>query len=200
MALLSAFRKMLMLFWTIIIITSRVTSEWPTKPQPQWSLSTHMVSVVDCFGANVSVVARFCFCDGRTDTLCENNDHLFGRGLGGSTNNNYYTSLPVNISLVFGIPTVYREKQSYLRQTLDSLFNRLNPEEKAISTFVIFVAESNRSKVEEIKDQVRLRVIQTRGVDFNKRTVTMLALGNKTWPLESSSCSFSFSCIGPILD
>ena len=40
----------------------------------RWSLSTHMVSVV----------VRFCFCDGRTDTLCENNDHLFGRGLGGS--------------------------------------------------------------------------------------------------------------------
>ena len=31
-----------------------------------------------------SVDAHFCFCDGRTDTLCENNDHLFDRGLGGS--------------------------------------------------------------------------------------------------------------------
>ena len=28
-----------------------------------------------------AVEDRFCFCDGRTDTLCENNDHLFGRGL-----------------------------------------------------------------------------------------------------------------------
>ena len=32
---------------------------------------------------SISAVARFCFCDGRTDTLRENNDHLFGRGLVG---------------------------------------------------------------------------------------------------------------------
>ena len=42
-------------------------------PANWWSLFSYMVSVV----------AHICFCDGRTDILRENNDHLFGRGLVG---------------------------------------------------------------------------------------------------------------------
>ena len=45
-------------------------------------LFSRMVSVVASIlfaGLDVSVV----FCVGRTDTMCENNDHLFGRGLVG---------------------------------------------------------------------------------------------------------------------
>ena len=39
------------------------------------------------FSCMVSFVARFHFVtDGRTDTMCENNDHLFGRGLVGQKN------------------------------------------------------------------------------------------------------------------
>ena len=32
-------------------------------------------------GINVSVVLGLYFCDGRTDTILKNNDHLFGRDL-----------------------------------------------------------------------------------------------------------------------
>ena len=39
----------------------------------RWSLFSDMASVI----------ARFYFCDRRTDTMCENNDHLFGSGLVG---------------------------------------------------------------------------------------------------------------------
>ena len=58
----------------------------------RWSLSAHMVSIV----------ARFCFCDGRTDgrtdTLSENNDHLSGRGLGGSISDNFDRAMLTEVS------------------------------------------------------------------------------------------------------
>ena len=44
----------------------------------RWSLFSCMVSVV----APIWFSGR-CFCDGRTDTLRDNNDHLFGHGLMG---------------------------------------------------------------------------------------------------------------------
>ena len=68
--------------------TNLANLRWPTRPQPKgshyfhawcppWSVSNKIR--VFCFpGLNVCAVA---FCDGRTDTMCENNDHLFGRGL-----------------------------------------------------------------------------------------------------------------------
>ena len=49
----------------------KVTHEATVKYR--WSLSSHMASVV----------ARFCICEGLTDTLSEYNDHLVGRGLVG---------------------------------------------------------------------------------------------------------------------
>ena len=48
----------------------RVTHQAPAN---KWSL----------FSCMVAVVVRICFCDERTDTLREYNDHLFGRGLVG---------------------------------------------------------------------------------------------------------------------
>ena len=49
----------------------RVTHQAPAN---RWSL----------FSSIVSFIARFLFF-GRTDTMCENNDHLFGRGLVGQS-------------------------------------------------------------------------------------------------------------------
>ena len=48
-------------------------------PANKWSLFLCMMSVVLFSGLDVSVVERFCLCDGRTDTMRENNDHLVGQ-------------------------------------------------------------------------------------------------------------------------
>ena len=70
--------------------TSLANLRWPTRLQPIGSHYFHAWRpLYRVF--YVSVVARFCFSDGqtdgrtygRTDTTCENNDHLFGRGLVG---------------------------------------------------------------------------------------------------------------------
>ncbi|XP_039607583.1 alpha-1,3-mannosyl-glycoprotein 4-beta-N-acetylglucosaminyltransferase B-like isoform X3 [Polypterus senegalus] len=45
------------------------------------------------------------------------------------------------VSLVFGIPTVKREKESYLMETLKSLLFELTKEEKDDSVIVVFIAE-----------------------------------------------------------
>ena len=44
---------------------------WPTRPQP---IGSHY------FHAWCQLCLVFVFCDGRTDTMCEYNDYLFGRG------------------------------------------------------------------------------------------------------------------------
>ena len=52
----------------------------------RWSLSAHMVS---------GVAARFCYfgrMNVRTDTMCENDDHLFGRGGSNIIHNNLFNS------------------------------------------------------------------------------------------------------------
>ena len=49
----------------------RVTHQVPVN---RWSLFSHVLCSA-CF----VFLAGFSFCDVRTDTLCENNDHLFGR-------------------------------------------------------------------------------------------------------------------------
>ena len=59
------------------------------------------------FSRMVSVVERFCLCDGQTDTMCENNDHLFaGRGLVGK----YYIMTLVGLPEVggFRLPRGFR--------------------------------------------------------------------------------------------
>lgn len=45
------------------------------------------------------------------------------------------------VSLVMGIPTVKREKQSYLIDTLNSLFFDVSEEQKKDCVVIIFVAE-----------------------------------------------------------
>ena len=54
----------------------RVTHQAPAN---RWSLFSRMVSFV----AKILFYERFYFCDGRTDTMCKNNDHIFGPGLVG---------------------------------------------------------------------------------------------------------------------
>ena len=52
-------------------------------PTNRWSLFSRMVSVVLFSGPRRLRCSVYIFCDGRTDTMCENNDHLFGHGLVG---------------------------------------------------------------------------------------------------------------------
>ena len=47
------------------------------------------------------------------------------------------------VSLVFGIPTIKREKTSYLLNTLASLLDGMTQEDKDDSVIVIFVGEVN---------------------------------------------------------
>ena len=52
-------------------------------PANRWSLFSFMVSVVEHIlfsGPQIKRCMSFCFSDGRTDTMRENNDHQFGRG------------------------------------------------------------------------------------------------------------------------
>ena len=44
-------------------------------------------------------------------------------------------------SIVLGVPTVKRESQSYLLQTLASLIESMNEEEKNDTLIIVFVAE-----------------------------------------------------------
>ena len=45
------------------------------------------------------------------------------------------------VSVVIGIPTIKRERDSYLLQTLDSLLQNLNDEERDDVLVVVFIAE-----------------------------------------------------------
>ncbi|XP_074983796.1 alpha-1,3-mannosyl-glycoprotein 4-beta-N-acetylglucosaminyltransferase-like protein MGAT4D isoform X2 [Caretta caretta] len=59
------------------------------------------------------------------------------------------------VSLVMGIPTVKRGKQSYLLGTLNSLFYEMSAEQKNDCVVVIFVAEVNAEYVNSIAESVR---------------------------------------------
>ncbi|XP_019389923.1 PREDICTED: alpha-1,3-mannosyl-glycoprotein 4-beta-N-acetylglucosaminyltransferase-like protein MGAT4D [Crocodylus porosus] len=61
------------------------------------------------------------------------------------------------VSLVMGIPTVKREKQSYLIDTLNSLFFDASEEQKNDCVVIIFVAEVNAEYVNSIAEDVRTR-------------------------------------------
>ncbi|KAI6069543.1 Alpha-1,3-mannosyl-glycoprotein 4-beta-N-acetylglucosaminyltransferase-like protein MGAT4D isoform X1 [Aix galericulata] len=59
------------------------------------------------------------------------------------------------VSLVMGIPTVKREKQSYLMTTLHSLFYELSEEQKNDLVIIIFVAEVNEEYVNSVAESVK---------------------------------------------
>ncbi|XP_025961973.1 alpha-1,3-mannosyl-glycoprotein 4-beta-N-acetylglucosaminyltransferase-like protein MGAT4D isoform X2 [Dromaius novaehollandiae] len=59
------------------------------------------------------------------------------------------------VSLVMGIPTVKREKQSYLMNTLHSLLYELSEEQKNDCVIIIFVAEVDAEYVNSVAESVR---------------------------------------------
>ena len=69
--------------WKVRII-NKSEEIWVTHQAPanRWSLFSCMMSIVARFFSfsGPRRCSAFCFCNGRTDTLPDNNDHLFGRG------------------------------------------------------------------------------------------------------------------------
>ncbi|XP_070818438.1 alpha-1,3-mannosyl-glycoprotein 4-beta-N-acetylglucosaminyltransferase B [Chaetodon trifascialis] len=59
------------------------------------------------------------------------------------------------VSIVMGIPTVKREKQSYLVSTLSSLFYSLTPSQQQELLIIVFVAETNSDYVSSIAETIR---------------------------------------------
>ena len=60
------------------------------------------------------------------------------------------------MSLVFGIPTIKREKTSYLLDTLASLLEGMSQEDKDDCVIVIFVGEVN-----SLTSAIRVNIIYT---------------------------------------
>lgn len=56
-----------------------------------------------------------------------------------------------------GIPTVKRDKQSYLLSTLDNLLVNMDDEEQNDTMIVVFVGETDLDYVREIAKQIQLR-------------------------------------------
>ncbi|XP_069487276.1 alpha-1,3-mannosyl-glycoprotein 4-beta-N-acetylglucosaminyltransferase-like protein MGAT4D isoform X2 [Ambystoma mexicanum] len=61
------------------------------------------------------------------------------------------------VTLVMGIPTVKRDKKSYLMDTLSSLFYELSPGEKNECLLIVFIAEDDAKYVNAIADSVNQR-------------------------------------------
>ncbi|XP_053559668.1 alpha-1,3-mannosyl-glycoprotein 4-beta-N-acetylglucosaminyltransferase-like protein MGAT4D [Bombina bombina] len=61
------------------------------------------------------------------------------------------------VSIVFGIPTVKRDKQSYLMDTLTSLFTELSASEKEDCVVVVFIAEVNDQYVDSLANSIKER-------------------------------------------
>ncbi|XP_010175492.1 alpha-1,3-mannosyl-glycoprotein 4-beta-N-acetylglucosaminyltransferase B [Antrostomus carolinensis] len=59
------------------------------------------------------------------------------------------------VSLVMGIPTVKREKQHYLINTLNSLLYELSEEQKNDCVIIVFVAEVNAEYVNSVAESVK---------------------------------------------
>ena len=58
------------------------------------------------------------------------------------------------VSMVLGIPTVKREHQSYLVETLNSLLNNLQEEEAASAVIIVFVAETDLDFVTSVSNNI----------------------------------------------
>ncbi|KAK3700431.1 hypothetical protein QZH41_015290, partial [Actinostola sp. cb2023] len=61
------------------------------------------------------------------------------------------------VSLVFGIPTIKRQKSSYLLNTISSLLESLSQEDKDDTVIVIFIGETNEDYSREIANSVTKR-------------------------------------------
>ncbi|XP_060521150.1 alpha-1,3-mannosyl-glycoprotein 4-beta-N-acetylglucosaminyltransferase B isoform X2 [Cylas formicarius] len=61
------------------------------------------------------------------------------------------------VSMVLGIPTVKRDKQTYLIDTLNSLINGITPEEASDSLIVVFIAETDLEYIIQVAKELELR-------------------------------------------
>lgn len=61
------------------------------------------------------------------------------------------------VSIVLGIPTVKRDKQSYLMSTMNSLITRMNEEERNETLLIIFIAETDPEWVSLVSKQIEVR-------------------------------------------
>ncbi|XP_036327426.1 alpha-1,3-mannosyl-glycoprotein 4-beta-N-acetylglucosaminyltransferase A-like [Rhagoletis pomonella] len=61
-----------------------------------------------------------------------------------------------DVSIVLGIPTVKREKQSYLVSTLQNLIENMNEEEQNETLIIVYIGESEEELVHAIAKQVEL--------------------------------------------
>lgn len=61
------------------------------------------------------------------------------------------------VSVVMGVPTVRREKQSYLMDTLQNLIEGMNVEEANDSLIVVFVAETDLEYVLQVAKEIEMR-------------------------------------------
>lgn len=61
------------------------------------------------------------------------------------------------VSIVLGIPTVKREKQSYLVETVDNLIANMDEEEQNDTMIVIFVGESDLDYVSNVANSINTR-------------------------------------------
>ncbi|MGH0127023.1 UNVERIFIED_CONTAM: hypothetical protein FKN15_027883 [Acipenser sinensis] len=60
-----------------------------------------------------------------------------------------------NVSLVLGIPTVKREKQNYLMDTLNSLLYELSQEERSDCIIIVFIAETDVQYVNSLAADIK---------------------------------------------
>lgn len=61
------------------------------------------------------------------------------------------------VSIVLGIPTVKRDKQSYLLSTMNSLITRMSEEERNDTVMVVFIAETDPEYVSLVSKQIEVR-------------------------------------------
>ncbi|XP_076262886.1 alpha-1,3-mannosyl-glycoprotein 4-beta-N-acetylglucosaminyltransferase a [Rhynchophorus ferrugineus] len=61
------------------------------------------------------------------------------------------------VSLVMGLPTVKREKQNYLMDTLQNLIEGMNPSEANDTLIVVFVAETDLKYVLQVAREIEIR-------------------------------------------
>ncbi|XP_030573185.1 alpha-1,3-mannosyl-glycoprotein 4-beta-N-acetylglucosaminyltransferase B-like isoform X2 [Drosophila novamexicana] len=60
------------------------------------------------------------------------------------------------VSIVLGVPTVQRRKQSYLRSTLYNLIENMNAEEQNETLIIVYIGEMDGSVIERIVHQIEL--------------------------------------------
>lgn len=61
------------------------------------------------------------------------------------------------VSMVLGIPTVKRDKQSYLLSTLNNLITNMNEEERNDTLILVFVGETDTDYVSLVSKQIEVR-------------------------------------------